>query len=189
MKRIFLSFALLAFTATGVFAQDAAVEERLNKLAGQIEDLLAAQSQTQKQVAELARELSSLREQMGIASGRLASQDDLHRLSEKVIEVDKKRASDNEMIARELEKLARAAATPPPVRRPQPVVSDTPASNTPQKGYEYVIQKGDTLSTIVAAYKEKGVKLSTTAIVNANPGLNPNKLVVGKKIFIPAPNS
>jgi hypothetical protein len=61
MKRIFLCCALMALATTGVLAQDAAVEERLNKLGGQIEDLLAAQAQTQKQAAELARELASLR--------------------------------------------------------------------------------------------------------------------------------
>ncbi len=189
MKRIFLCCALFAFATTGVLAQDAAVEERLNKLGGQIEDLLAAQAQTQKQVAELARELASLREQMGSIGGHLASQEDLRRLTEKVAEIDKKRSSDNEMVARELEKLGKAAAAAPVHRSRPPAVEDTPAAAGPQKGYEYVIQKGDTISTIVQAYREKGAKVSVTEILNANPGLNPSKLSVGKKIFIPAPKS
>jgi nucleoid-associated protein YgaU len=188
MKTIFICCALLALATTGVLAQDAAVEERLNKLGGQIEDLLAAQAQTQKQVAELARELASMREQMGSFGGHLASQEDLRRLTEKVAEIDKKRAADNELVARELEKLGRAAAAP--VHRPRPpVVDDTPAATGSQKGYEYVIQKGDTISTIVQAYREKGAKVTVTEILNANPGLNPSKLPVGKKIFIPAPKS
>ena len=183
MKRIFLCCTLLALAIASVPAQDAAVEERLNKLHGQIEDILAAQSQIQKQMSELARELAGVREQIASANGNLATQEDVRRLTEKLKEVDRKRAEDNELITRMIEKLGRAAPAPAP--RARPVVDDTPPANGPQKGFEHVIQKGDSLSLIVQAYKDKGVKTSTTEILKANPGLNANKLIVGHKIFIP----
>jgi len=39
----------------------------------------------------------------------------------------------------------------------------------------------------VKAYAEKNIKVTTEQILKANPGLDPNRLRVGKKIFIPAP--
>jgi beta-lactamase regulating signal transducer with metallopeptidase domain/LysM repeat protein len=70
-------------------------------------------------------------------------------------------------------------------------LSDTPTVTTSphpsDKGFEYVIQKGDTLSIIAQAYKEKNIKVSNDDILKANPGLKAEKLKVGQKIFIPAP--
>ncbi len=56
-----------------------------------------------------------------------------------------------------------------------------------QNGYYYAIQSGNTLSAIAKAYQAKGVKVTVKEILAANPGLNPNSLIVGQKIFIPAP--
>lgn len=56
-----------------------------------------------------------------------------------------------------------------------------------EKGYEYVIQSGDTLSSVAQAYREKNIKVTVDQILKANPGLNANKLKVGQKIFIPTP--
>jgi LysM repeat protein len=55
------------------------------------------------------------------------------------------------------------------------------------QGYEYTIQPGNTLSAIAKAYRAQGVKVTVSAILKANPGLNPGSLIVGKQIFIPAP--
>ena len=56
-----------------------------------------------------------------------------------------------------------------------------------EKVFPYVIQSGDTLSAIVQAYKEKNIKVTAAQILNANPGLKAERLIVGTKIFIPAP--
>ena len=183
MKRIFLYGTLLALATASVRAQDPAVEERLNKLHGQIEDILAAQSQMQKQMSELTRELAGVREQISSANGNLATQEDVRRLTEKLKEVDRKRAEDNELIAHTIEKLGRAAPAPAP--RVKPAVDSPPPVTGSQTLYERVIEKGDSLSLIVEAYKQKGVKTSTAEILKANPGLNANKLIVGRKIYIP----
>ena len=50
-----------------------------------------------------------------------------------------------------------------------------------------MIQSGDTLSAIVQAYKEKNIKVTVAQILKANPGLKAERLIVGTKIFIPAP--
>ena len=63
----------------------------------------------------------------------------------------------------------------------------SPAATGPQKGYDYTIQRGDTLLAIAKAYREQGIKVTTDQILKANPGLDPKSLIVGKKIFIPAP--
>ena len=62
MKRIsFLLVTLALCAAPTVRAQDAATQERLDKLTGRIEDLTAAQEALKKQVNELTRELESVR--------------------------------------------------------------------------------------------------------------------------------
>jgi nucleoid-associated protein YgaU len=51
------------------------------------------------------------------------------------------------------------------------------------------VQKGDTLPAIAKAYREQGVKVTTTQILKANPGIDANKILIGQKIFIPDPNA
>ena len=71
----------------------------------------------------------------------------------------------------------------PPTHTPE---ADPPPKRD-EKGYEYTVQSGDSLSLIVEAYKQQGVKTSISEILKANPGLNPNRLLPKQKIFIPAP--
>ena len=59
----------------------------------------------------------------------------------------------------------------------------TPPAN--DKVFPYVIQKGDSLSVIVQAYREKNIKVTVDRILKANPGLDEKKLKVGQKIYIP----
>lgn len=177
--------------AQALLAQDAAVEERLNRMSGHVEDLLAAQKIQQERMAELGKEVSSLREQAAKNSGNFATQEELRKLAEKVQEIDQKRVSDNERIIKELEKLTRSGAGGRPDRHTtkgtKEATEKTASGGGNEKGFEYEIQSGDTLSTIALAYREKGVKITTDQIVKANPGLKPDRLKVGQKIFIPAP--
>ncbi len=194
MKRISFLLVALALCAPPVLrAQDAATEERLNKLSGRIEDLTAGQEVLKKQLADLAKDLEALREQSAKPNTSNARQEDLNRLAEAVKEVDRKRLDDAEKTHAELLKLRQVLEAPvkpsqKPVRIKPP--KDTPATSgaaVPDKGFEYVVKSGDTLDAIVQAYREKNIKVTVSQIVAANPGLKPERLKVGQKVFIPAP--
>jgi LysM repeat protein len=194
MKRLsfLISFLLLA---TFLRAQDAATTERLDKLNGLVQDLIEDKAGTKKQLAEMSKEIQSLREQMAKPSGNYASADDLRRLAEKLQEVDKKRVEDNERIVKKLDELAKTLTGATTARKKPAVSIEKPADTAttgsssviPDKGFEYIVQSGDSLSVIAAAYKEKGIKVSVDQILKANPNLKPTNMKVGQKIFIPAP--
>ncbi len=189
MKRIsFLIAVLTLCNASGLRAQDAATEERLRKLSGYVEELLADKARQQKQIADLAREVEGLREQLAKPTGNYASHDDLRELAKTVQEIDRKRKEDDDKIVKLIEEWGKTANRPGSTVK-QKASSDNPGTGgaAADKGYEYEIQSGDTLSVIVQAYREKGIKVTTDQIVKANPGLVPEKMKVGQKIFIPAP--
>jgi LysM repeat protein len=194
MKRVsFLLVTLALCCPAALRAQDAATEERLNKLSGRIEDLTAGQEELKKQIADLAKEIESLRERSAKPSASYARPEDLNRVAEAVKEVDRKRMDDAEKTHAELLKLRKILEAPlastkkTSTTKPPKEASVTPAPTTSDKGFEYVIKSGDTLDAIVLAYKEKNIKVTVNQIVNANPGLKPERLKVGQKIFIPAP--
>ncbi len=193
MKPIsFLIVTLALWAPSDLRAQDAATEERLNKLSGQIEDLMAARTADQKRISELSRELESVREQPAKPTANYATQEELKRLAEAVKEIDRKRLEDYDKIRAEILKLGKTLSAPlAPAKKNAPATpSDSPVSDkpvAPEKGFEYVIQPGDTLSVIVQAYREKNIKVTVDQILKANPGLKPDKLRPGQKIFIPAP--
>ena len=187
MKRFFALFAVLLIASSVTFAQDAATEERLNKLQNALETLQASNVELQKQITVLTRELQEVREASAKPSGNYASADEIKLLTEKLKEVDRKRADDRDLILKEIEKLGKSITAS--ASRPRPA-ADEPrprAADVPDKGYEYVVQSGDTLSAIVTAYREQGVKVTVDQVLKANPGLKASSLQVGKKIFIPAP--
>ena len=63
MKRFLFVCATLTLCLTPLArAQDAATQERLDKLSGQIDELIAGQDSLTKQMSELRRELESVRE-------------------------------------------------------------------------------------------------------------------------------
>jgi Tfp pilus assembly protein FimV len=193
MKRISLFLAVLCLSGTvAIRAQDAATEERINKLNGLVQDLLEDKSRQQKQIAELSKQLEALREQVSKPAADAVTHDELRKLAESVKEVDRKRIEDSERVAKEFERLSKVASAPPSNNRKAPRGS-TSAEDTSKsapspsdKGYEYEVQSGDTLLAIAQAYKEKGVKVTVDQILKANPGLKEKSLIVGKKIFIPA---
>lgn len=182
-------------------AQDAATEEKLNQLGGKIEDLIAAQDAERKQIAELRKEIDSLREQVSKPTGNFAAQEDLKRVADAVKEVDRKRLDDYEKIRTTIKDLGKTLAAPTPTRTRKSDVADsgeTPKTSTNKpgpsekteksdKGFEHTVKSGDTLSGIIAAYKEQNIKVNKEQIMAANPGLVPEKMRVGQKIWIPAP--
>jgi len=193
MKRIaILTLGLALLSGSTLQAQDAGTEERLNKLAGQIEDLRSNQEAITKRVEALGQAIENLRGQMDKPNGNYASDEDVKRLADAVKEIDRKRLDDYEKIRNELKNLGKSLAAPaPPVRKsnPQPIAETgtSDKSSGPDKAFEYQVKKGDTLSIIAQAYRDNNIKVTTDQILKANPGLKPERLRVGQKIFIPAP--
>ena len=189
MKRIsfFLMTALLAVPMISP-AQDAATEERLNKLSAQIDVLIEAKEAQNKKIDDLQSQVRDLQNQLNKPQGNYASADDLKQVADAVKEVDRKRQEDNEKVLNELEKLGKTLASGSSSRRNSAISNPTPAPefNPATPHMVYTVQAGDRLSEIVKAYREKGVKITMSQVLAANPGLKPESMKVGQKIVIPA---
>jgi LysM repeat protein len=189
MKKIsfLLAVALLAAPAV-LHAQDAALEERLNKLSAEIQVLIEAKEAQNKRIDELAKAIDAVTQQQNKPNASYASQEDVKVLKEKLLEIDKKRESDNDKVMKALDKLGASLRPAPPVRPVTPTTSGT-ASNAapanPGDGFYYEIKPDDTLSAIAKAYSDQGNKVTVKQILEKNPGLKAENLKVGTKIFIP----
>jgi LysM repeat protein len=125
-----------------------------------------------------------------------ANSDDLKKLAEQVQEIDRKRQEDNDRVLKELGRLEKSLGASPSGHRSSPdMTPDTTPTpikghaitgpSGPQNGYDYTIQRGDTLLAIAKAYRAQGIKVTTDQILKANPGLDAKNMKVGQKIFIP----
>jgi LysM repeat protein len=193
MRKISLWLFIVTFTVYAARGQDAATQQQIDKLYGQIQDLTEAQAAQNKRIDALEKSIGDLDDKLSQpAAPDSANADDLKKLAAQVQEIDKKRQADNELILKQIEKLGKTGGVSTSSHHSSPTVStNTPdaTANGPQKGYDYTIAANDTVSSIAKAYRAQGVKVTTTQILAANPGLNPNSLIVGKKIFIPDPNA
>jgi LysM repeat protein len=167
-------------------------EERLRRLATEVEDLKEANALLQRRLADFNAELQRMSEEHGRAQSSFATRQDLNQLVEKLREIDRKRESDSQRVLESLDRLAKRPPALPaaaPAPRAEPERTEKPPESSPERrGYEYTIKADDTLSAILQAYREKGVKTSLKQVLDANPTLNPNKLRVGQKVFIPDPS-
>jgi len=195
MKTISLWLCLLTFAAFNpgfARAQDAETTERLNKVEGYVQDLLAAREAQDKHMAALEKEIADLRDKINQpGANNYASAEDLQKLAGQVQDLAKKQQADNDQIVKTLDKLSKISGGSAASRRPPPEVApattpDNPPPGGPQKGYYYTIQDKDTLSAVAKAYRAQNIKVTVEQILKANPGLDPKNLIVGKKIFIPA---
>jgi LysM repeat protein len=196
MRKISFWFLMFTLAVGAARGQDAATQQQMDKLSGQIRDLTDTVEVQRKHIDALEKELGELRDKVNTPQvSDSASREDLKKLAVQVQEIDQKRADDRELILKNIEKISKVAAggdaAPVRTHKPTPKPDDTtpPAPTTPQSGYEYVVKSGDTLGLIAKAYREQGVKVTSTQILKANPGLDATKLYVGKKIFIPYPNA
>src|SRR5471032_66477 len=144
MRKISLWFFIFVFTASLAHAQDEAMTQQLEKLTGQIQDLLDAQAAQGKRLEALEKQIADLGDKLSQpAANDSASADDLKKLAAQVQEIDKKRQDDNTLILSQLEKLAKAGGVPVTPHKPSPIVppatpiSSAPTAGAKQNGYEY----------------------------------------------------
>lgn len=171
-------------------AQDAATEERLNKLSAQIDVLIEAKDAQNKKIDDLQSQIRDLQNQVSKPTGNYASADDLKQVADAVKEVDRKRQEDNDHVLNELEKLGKTLGGGGGSRHSSVSTPESkPAGDATPTGphFEYTVKSGDTLGEIVKAYREKNIKVTLSQVLAANPGLKPETMKAGQKIIIPAP--
>ena len=163
MRKISLWLFIFIFTASLARAQDAATQQQLDKLSGQIQDLQETVTSQGKRLEALEKQIADMGDKLNqpAAANNNASADDLKKLAGQVQELAKKQQDDNELVLKEIEKLGKIGSGPTAVRKPSSVStttttttpSDTSTSSPsgPQKGYEYQIAPGDTISAIARA--------------------------------------
>jgi LysM repeat protein len=105
---------------------------------------------------------------------------------DKLKEIDEKRQSDKTLIVKSIQELSKLPVVAAPVTPPAPAVPVGPT-------YEYTVQPGDNLGGIVRAYntefEKQGLKsIRISQIEKANPGLDPDRILVGQVIRIPIPD-
>jgi LysM repeat protein len=199
MKTISVWSLILVFAAALMpgRAQESATQQQIDKLTGQLQDMTDTVESQRKHIEALEKEISELREKVDTpVANDYVNRDDLRKVVDQMNDIDKKRQDDRELILAQIQKLANApVALPPPQTHhsehsnitPGDTGSGNDTSAAPDKGHYYEVKKGDSLSLIVKAYQDQGVKVTMRQVLKANPGLDPNKLYAGKKIFIPDP--
>lgn len=154
------------------------LQEQLRILQGRVEGV-------EMEAQRLASEIETLRRAVATAAdgGARVLQPKLQELEGRLARLDAAREADRQLVIEELSKrmadaIKRAVGSGP---------SSTPATRSPVRrasgsptGYEHVVQPGETLSAIAAAY---GV--SASVIAQENNISDPTKLRAGQKLFIP----
>ena len=200
MKRILLSVLAFSLVAGGrVHAQDAATQQQIDKLNGQLQDLQDALATRDKEIADLTKQVNELSDKVNTpAVNNSASADDLKALATKVQEIDKKRQDDRDLILKRIDQAVKdsGGSTSGGHRSSSTSSNKTPDATTdnagpavPSKGYDYVVKDGETLGAILKAYRAQGVKVTLSQFKAANPKINPDVLIPGQKIFIPDANA
>jgi hypothetical protein len=176
-------------------AERAAAEERYRILQSSYDDLAAAQLELRKRLEAVTDALQKVSAEARSRPGaeQLVTRAEFEKLVESVREIDRKREADRRQILAQIEELGKSLQEM--LRRPPAKVvtgQDPPSrggSSGNQEGVEYVVESGNTLSAIIAAhnaaFKDQGRKTSLQLILDANPGLVPETMQVGKKLFIP----
>ncbi len=153
------------------------IQEQIRMVHGRVEAL-------EMEAQRLAGEMEAVRRLAASASdGALrAGQARLQELENRLSRLDAARESDRQAIVDELSRRVAdllKRSTPAPTQAARPAARRPTASGA-TTGYEHVVQPGETLSAIAAAY---GVSVSV--IAQENGIADPLKLRAGQKLFIP----
>ena len=203
MKRILLCFFITVFAMSASWAQGSATQQQLEELNGRLQTLIEGQAANEKRIEALSREVSELREKVNTPPVNIDSvtHDEFRKLANTVKELAEKQQADKELVLENIKQLGKTMTAEPPTvggksgkkggkknePKSDPKIDDPGTSAEPLVGHPYVVQSGDTLGLIVKAYRNKGVKVTTVQVLKANPGLDADKLYIGKTIFIPDP--
>ncbi len=171
--------------------------EQISQLRAEMEELKGAYNLQIRKMMALENGMKSLRaanENLKRENAlRFASNKDIDELANKLKELDKNRRNDLDLTNKQIDEILKIvkklANTPVPT--PTPTRNNPPPANF--KAREHIVQTGEFLSTILSAYnaafKTEGLKgrVSQSQVLKANPGMKPDRLLVGQKLLIPEP--
>lgn len=175
---------------TQAYAAQQQEEERWRKLSAQMEELANTTESFRIRIQTLEEENRTLRSELSRKSEGAVSPDEFTRamkeVGDKLKELDDKRVSDNKTLREEVEKLVKSLKVPSSGGSNS---STTPVPPTPvsEEGFTHVIKDGETVSSIIGAFRAQGVKTTLSDVQRGNPGVNLNRVKVGQEIFIPKP--
>lgn len=174
------------------------------------ERLRARVQRLEASLAELRAQMGDVRNSAVSSVKEAVSQDQLKKVVEQLRDLDKRRQEDNDKVVNQLKKLADlpSLSMPPAPVKPEKGISKgakPKGEATSDEGevakpgpeskfvlpanyesYEHVIEAGQTLGEIMAQYnKTHSMKVRLKHVLEANPKLNPNRMVAGKKVKIP----
>ncbi len=206
----------LAGITPRISGQDAAVEERLRRLEKSLENAQTENFKLRQDMATLNMRLEKVIEAAEMTARRAGNSEDIAKLAQQLKELDQRRIADQKNLVTEVEhivqQMLKTMPAPPPTpgnggSRPKgksasrddskgtpstpPDADGSPA--TAEKGVWHTVEKGQTLGEIIKAYnddlKSKGKpgKITLKGVKEANPKVNPDRLIVGTKVFIPIP--
>ncbi|MBM3875361.1 MAG: LysM peptidoglycan-binding domain-containing protein [Verrucomicrobia bacterium] len=214
MKRLLCAVSIVAHLGPwtpAALAQDAVVEERMRRLEKSVEDLQASNFKLRQDITALNARLEKVIEAAELTARRAGNNEDVLKLAQQLKELDQRRVADQQKILAEVEKMLKSVPVAPPAAPPgnggakapngktksPPKLAEpdgaTPSPAADAKGVWHPIEKGQTLGGVVKAYnddlksKGKPAKVTLKAVLDANPKLNPDKMFIGQKIFIPIP--
>ncbi len=211
MMRSLLTAALGLLLVMPLLAQDdpaaredeKAAREKLLRAADQIDVLQSANDANTAQIATLKSSNDQLRADLDAAKADIAAlkteNADLHAALEKL---DAARLDEQKALLDQVSKIVADAgkhkssdeSKPEPDTIPPaapPADAKTPDTSAPatgsadDKGFVYVVMKGDTLHAIAAAYQANGVKVTVADIRKANDMTSKDIIKTGQKLFIP----
>ena len=174
-----LLFSLWLALVSPVFAQsgnpaaaeDAEIERRkILKAADQVERMDQEFEKIQSRVSSLEQLLQEIKQQS-------------QSLKESLANASAKAAQDRSALLDEVSKMLAERKEKEKAKEKAPAAASPKAS----EGYEHVVAKGDTLSSIVQAYNEEHkLKLTVDSVRKANQLGKDTPLKVGQKLVIPA---
>ncbi|MBL69375.1 MAG: hypothetical protein CMO74_13180 [Verrucomicrobiales bacterium] len=170
-------------------------EEQFKLMRGELEALKESHELIRQKNNALTAELKLLREanlQLAMKTKlEYATRKDIDSINTRLEQVDMNRKQDRDLILAEFTKLNRKLAQLAAAQAQKPATVQTPVELGPDEEFlEHTVEKGEFLSAIIVAYNEhlktKGCKPVTTRdILEANPGINVERILVGQKIKIP----
>ena len=181
--------------AAPIGAQARFYAEQFRRLRGEIDELKGAHALQQQQTDKLKTQVKSLTDENQKLNRRLAGKfataEEMEAMRAALKELDANRLQDRAIVQKALADLGKliqkvAQQKAAPVEPAPRVVARDFKFNT------HKVETGEFLSNIIVAYnrayKEEGLGTVTQSqVLKANPGLNPNRLLVGQKIKIPLP--